>query len=222
MTCAGRVWSVRKAGKKLVFVDIVQDGSTVQCIFDQSKIIRENLKSSDFKGVVQDLHKGDSISKIYLPNIVPLLKVAGFTGHPHRTDRNELSIVANKLPVHLSRCVRDLPGNITNQETKMQSRYVDFLVDPRGLEILRLRSEILDVIRQFLKLNEFVDVQTPILADAAGGATARPFQTVATEFENRKLAMRIAPELWLKKLIIGGFERVFEIGPSFRNEGKAS
>lgn len=75
-------------------------------------------------------------------------------------------------------------------------------------------------LRQFLIEDGHLEVQTPILADAAGGATARPFYTSATEFEERQVALRIAPELWLKRLIIGGLERIFEIGPSFRNEGR--
>lgn len=73
--------------------------------------------------------------------------------------------------------------------------------------------------RNFLLQDGFVDVQTPILADTAGGAVARPFTTYATEFADKQLSLRIAPELWLKRLVIGGLERVFEIGPSFRNEG---
>ena len=147
------------------------------------------------------------------------LTFLGIRGHPHRTSTNELSLLANQLPLLLSRCAADVPGKIENKETKMQSRYVDFLIERLGAQTLQLRAEILESIRQFFKERRFVDVQTPILADAAGGATARPFQTTANEFGDRGLALRIAPELWLKKLIIGGFERIYEIGPSFRNEG---
>lgn len=67
-----------------------------------------------------------------------------------------------------------------------------------------------------------MEVETPILASVAGGAVARPFQTSATEFPDRPLSLRIAPELWLKRLVVGGFDKVFEIGPSFRNEGESS
>lgn len=85
--------------------------------------------------------------------------------------------------------------------------------------MLHLRSKILEFLRGHLTDQGFLDVQTPILADGAGGAVARPFHTHATEFDGRQLALRIAPELWLKRLILGGFEKVYEIGPSFRNEG---
>jgi lysyl-tRNA synthetase class 2 len=84
---------------------------------------------------------------------------------------------------------------------------------------LRLRSHIIQDIRNFLINDDFLEVQTPIITDKAGGAIARPFTTVATEFSQKQLALRIAPELWLKRLVIGGMDRVFEIGPAFRNEG---
>jgi lysyl-tRNA synthetase class 2 len=84
---------------------------------------------------------------------------------------------------------------------------------------LILRDQLIDQVRQFLRSQQFVEVQTPILAGMAGGAVARPFLTSATEFAKRKISLRIAPELWLKRLIVGGMSRIYEIGPSFRNEG---
>ncbi|KAI9806456.1 MAG: hypothetical protein M1833_003643 [Piccolia ochrophora] len=93
------------------------------------------------------------------------------------------------------------------------------LVNPRGAEILRLRSHIIHYLRNFLVDAGFLDVATPIIAGRVGGATARPFITSASEFPNKELKLRIAPELWLKRLVLAGFDRVFEIGPSFRNEG---
>lgn len=93
------------------------------------------------------------------------------------------------------------------------------LADRTWLKTIYARSRIISAIREFMNTRGFVSVETPVLAASAGGATARPFETSATEFAGRKLALRIAPELWLKKLIIGGMGRVYEIGPSFRNEG---
>ncbi len=123
------------------------------------------------------------------------------------------------MPQLLSRCLHPLPHELEDQETKIRNRHVDLLLHPRGQDIIRLRSHIIKYLRQFLENDEYVEVQTPIIADTAGGAVARPFQTDATEFQHRELALRIAPELWLKRLILGGFDKVFEIGPSFRNEG---
>ena len=147
---------------------------------------------------------------------------SGFRGYPHKTKSNELSVLVTELPRLLSRCTNNIPEKITNEETKAQNRYVAFMTDRRGTDVLRFRSVILETMRRFFSERDFVDVQTPILADSAGGAIARPFQTKATEFEDRDLALRIAPELWLKKLIIGGLEKIYEIGPSFRNEGTLS
>lgn len=101
----------------------------------------------------------------------------------------------------------------------MQDRHVDMLVNRQAIDVLRLRSEITKHMRDHLHSKRFLEFQTPILAENAGGAVARPFVTQATEFKDRDLALRIAPELWLKRLVIGGVDRVFEIGPSFRNEG---
>lgn len=123
------------------------------------------------------------------------------------------------MPQLLSRCLHPLPHELEDQETKIRNRHVDLLLHPRGQDTIRLRSHIIKYLRHFLENDEYVEVQTPIIADTAGGAVARPFQTDATEFQHRELALRIAPELWLKRLILGGFDKVFEIGPSFRNEG---
>jgi lysyl-tRNA synthetase class 2 len=93
------------------------------------------------------------------------------------------------------------------------------LVNKSAADTIRLRSHIIQHVREFLLQDGFLEVQTPIIVDKASGAAARPFTTVATEFLDKELALRIAPEIWLKRLILGGMDRVFEIGPAFRNEG---
>lgn len=125
-----------------------------------------------------------------------------------------------EIPQLLSPCTQPLPETLLDKETRLRNRHVDFLLNPQLAETVQLRSEILKFLRQWLSDEGHTEVQTPVLADGAGGAVARPFHTSATEFQNRQIALRIAPELWLKRLIMGGFERVFEIGPSFRNEGR--
>ncbi|MCJ1384739.1 hypothetical protein MMC17_007857 [Xylographa soralifera] len=119
----------------------------------------------------------------------------------------------------LSPCLRRLPTELQDRETRVRNRHVDFLVNKRATDVLRLRAEIIQYLRQYLLRSDYVEVQTPILAEGAGGAVARPFRTAATEFPERVISLRVAPELWLKRMVIGGFDRVFEIGPSFRNEG---
>ena len=93
------------------------------------------------------------------------------------------------------------------------------LADPEIVDTLRTRGSVIRAVRTFLESHGFHEVSTPILSAAPGGATAKAFETSATEFPDRKLSLRIAPELWLKRLVIGGMDKVFEIGPSFRNEG---
>ena len=146
--------------------------------------------------------------------------LVAITGTPHRTARGELSILATKLPELLTPSLRQLPHELQDAKVRMRNRHTDLLVNRRTADTLRMRSHIVQSIREFLLQQDFYEVETPILAESAGGAIARPFKTVATEIPNKKLALRIAPELWLKRLIIGGFDRVFEIGPQFRNEGR--
>ena len=146
------------------------------------------------------------------------LTSTGVKGIPHRTSTNELSVLATEIPQLLSPCTQHLPETLS-KESKVRNRHVDFLLNPQLADIVRLRAEITKFLRQSLSDQGHIEVQTPILADTAGGAVARPFQTSATEFQDRQITLRIAPELWLKRMVLGGFERVFEIGPSFRNEG---
>jgi len=149
-----------------------------------------------------------------------LLQYLGITGIPHKTDRGELSLVLRELPSLLSPCLRRLPTDLHDRETRIRNRHVDFLLNPQTVDVLRLKAEIVQFLRQYLLDSSHTEVQTPILAEGAGGAVARSFETSATEFPDRNIKLRIAPELWLKRMVIGGFERVFEIGPSFRNEGE--
>lgn len=113
-----------------------------------------------------------------------------------------------------------MPLDAKDHENSPYPRHVQFLADQRTADILRARSAIIQHLRQFFLDRNFVEVSTPILASLAGGAVARPFYSSATEFPDRQLSLRIAPELWLKRLVVGGFDKVFEIGPSFRNEGE--
>lgn len=126
---------------------------------------------------------------------------------------------ATKLPVLLAPSLHSLPSELQDQETRIRHRHEDLLVNPQTSEIIRLRSSIIQYLRTFLLSDNFVEIQTPIMSGGSGGAVARPFETRATEFPNKKLELRIAPELWLKRLVVGGIDRVFEIGPCFRNEG---
>lgn len=148
-----------------------------------------------------------------------LIGITGVRGIPHKTHRGELSVLLSELPQLLSPCLHHLPTDLQDQETRVRKRHADYIINPQTADVLRLRAEIIEYMRRYLVREDHVEVQTPILASEAGGAIARPFRTSATEFPERRITLRIAPELWLKRLVVGGFDRVFEIGPSFRNEG---
>lgn len=140
-------------------------------------------------------------------------------GIPYTTGSAELSISVTELPTILAPSLPQLPRKLSDAEARIRNRHVDMLVNDQVNQTLRLRSQVIQFIRGFLLKDSFLEVQTPIIADGAGGAIARPFSTTATEFSGKELALRIAPEIWLKRLVLGGMDRVFEIGPAFRNEG---
>lgn len=134
-------------------------------------------------------------------------------------DAGPLSIKATELPQILSPALPPLPISLEDPQTRITNRHVDLLVNRNVADTLRVRSHIIQHVRDFLLQDGFLEVQTPIIVGKASGAAARPFTTVATEFIGKELALRIAPEIWLKRLVLGGLDRVFEIGPAFRNEG---
>lgn len=115
--------------------------------------------------------------------------------------------------------MEQIPDKLADAKKKMQERHVDMLVNKETTDVLRLRAEITKQMRNHFNSKRFLELQTPILAGNAGGAAARPFVTATSDLRRKELALRIAPELWLKRLVVGGFDRVFEIGPAFRNEG---
>ncbi len=203
----GRIRAVRNNGSKLVFVDIVQGSHKLQVLLNAKSL---QCDEAVFRRTRQLLRRGDIIS-------VP--------GHPHRTKSGQLSLMATSLPRILSPCLHQFPVEshslrpAQEHDSRALDRHVELLTNQKAIETLVLRSELISRMRVFFRSEDFIEVETPILAASAGGASARPFETTATEFTERKLSLRIAPELWLKRLIIGGMEKIFEIGPCFRNEG---
>ncbi|KAE8400128.1 hypothetical protein BDV37DRAFT_211468 [Aspergillus pseudonomiae] len=198
----GRIRTYRLAGSKLIFFDIVQNGHKVQVMCNLRQL--PGITPEAFKKLYRLLRRGDAFS---------------VTGRPHRTGRGELTVVATELPQLLSPCLHDVPLDAKEHENSPYPRHVQFLADQTTADIIKARSAIIQYLRQFFLDRSFMEVNTPIVNSIAGGAIARPFYTSATEFPDRQLSLRIAPELWLKRLVVGGFDRVFEIGPSFRNEG---
>jgi lysyl-tRNA synthetase class 2 len=188
---AGRVMARREMGK-LVFLDLVDRSGRIQLMCDTGRI-------SDV-----EVHLGD---------------VVGVVGRPAKSRRGEPSLAVDELSV-LSRNRNPLPDTfhgITDQETRYRKRYLDLLMNEESRELFLLRARVVTAIRRNLDEEGFVEVETPVLQPRYGGAFAHPFVTRSSELD-ADLYLRIATELYLKRLIVGGLERVYEIGKDFRNE----
>ena len=146
--------------------------------------------------------------------------ILGFTGRLFRTKTNELTLAVQQF-VLLTKAVQPLPEKyhgLTDVELRYRRRYLDLMVNPEVKDVFRRRSRIIRFLRNFMDQRGFLEVETPMMQPIPGGATARPFQTYHNVLA-MPLYLRIAPELYLKRLLVGGFQRVFEINRNFRNEG---
>jgi len=195
---AGRLMAIRNFGKA-AFIKIQDYKGSIQ------GYVAKNILSPEDYFVFKKLDVGDII---YI------------SGKLFRTKTNELTIEAQKLKL-LSKSIRPLPEKwhgLTDIETRYRQRYLDLIVNPKVKEVFYQRSRIIKLIRQFMDDHDFLEVETPMMQPRAGGAAARPFKTHHNALD-MDFYLRIAPELYLKRLVTGGLERVYEINRNFRNEG---
>jgi len=194
----GRILQARSFGK-LSFFDLLDNTGKIQLLVDKSNMSKKELS------LFENYDSGDII---------------GALGEIMKTKKGELSIKVKSSTI-LSKSLKTLPEKwhgLKDKETRFRQRYLDFIVNPDSKKTIETRSKIINLIRRFMESKGFIEVETPILQPKAGGAIAKPFTTHHNALDI-DMFLRIAPELYLKRLIVGGFEKVFELGKVFRNEG---
>ncbi|GEQ66560.1 hypothetical protein JCM33374_g223 [Metschnikowia sp. JCM 33374] len=199
----GKVRSIRKSGKGLYFIDLVQDEVKVQ-IYASNKLL--GLSKDEFADVHMFIRKGDHVTCV---------------GNPYKTNVGELTLRATSAIRVATPCLNSvtLPDKVRDRSLINGNRVMNYLVDDKSKQRIYVKSAVTQAIRNFFLTDNFIEVQTPILSGAGTGANAEPFYTSSKAAQTEKLQLRVAPELWLKKLVISGFDKVFEIGMNFRNEG---
>ena len=205
VSVAGRIIARRVFGK-LAFFTLQDETGKIQLYLEKKKI---DTQMTDLPTAFNHLKK-----------LTDSGDILGAKGTIKRTEKGELSIYVNEYEI-LTKSLLPLPdkwGGLTDIEKRYRQRYIDLIINPQVRENFRRRARVTAAIRRYLEERDFLEIETPVLQSEAGGAEARPFITYHNTLE-MDLYLRIATELHLKRLVVGGFEKVFELGRIFRNEG---
>lgn len=208
VSVAGRIVGFRKHGKAM-FADLLDSTGTIQLFFKYDLLNEKQYEGAD---------KGPSLWQVL--EVINIGDWLGVAGTMMKTRMGELTIRVADLKI-LSKALRPLPEKyhgLKDKELRYRYRYLDLIANPEIREIFRARTKVIKTIRRILDEREFLEVETPALHKIAGGAHAKPFMTYLNALD-LEIHLRISLELYLKRLMIGGFERVYEIGRVFRNEG---